>query len=124
MGVQLLALRGQLNALARPHEQRAVQLALEVLYGAGDVRLIVHQRFRRLGYAPVFRHVVKYPVIFKADIHVFSPYVIIVPYVYYILSGTFCQVTRLKNNEYPAGTKKRTVPLPCPSFEITRRRRH
>ena len=73
MRVQLFALLGELHALAGAHEKGAVQFAFEVLYGAGYVGLVVHERFRCLRNAAVFCNIIEYAVIFKADIHIKSP---------------------------------------------------
>ena len=70
---QPLALGGQLHAAVVSDEQRTPQFTLQRFNGAGQVGLVVEQNLCRLRDVPVFRYIIKYPVIIITDVHpVFS----------------------------------------------------
>ena len=69
MGIQLFALGRQAHSAVASEEKRAAKLAFQVLDGSGEIRLIVQQELRRLGYAPVFCNIVEHAIIVAADVH-------------------------------------------------------
>ena len=72
MGIEELALRGQLNALIRPKKQFAVQLSLQQLHRMGHVGLAAVKDCRRLGDIAAPSHLVEHPIMLHGNCHISS----------------------------------------------------